>query len=48
MLNLAMGLLDQMFITWSTNLGVLLFGIAIATGVIALFCRLRTPRRWKE
>lgn len=48
MLNLAMGLLDQMFIAWSTNLGVLLFGIAIATSVLALFTRLRTPRKWRE
>lgn len=48
MLELAMGLLDQMFLTWSSGLGVLLFGITVATSVLALFCRLRTPRKWRE
>lgn len=48
MLNMTIALLDQMFMLWSTSIATLLYGIAIATGVIALFCRLRTPRRWRE
>lgn len=48
MLNMTIALLDQMFILWSTSLTTLLYGIAIATSVLALFCRLRKPRRWRE
>lgn len=48
MLNMIIDLLDRTIELWSSEIGILLYGIAIATSVLALFTRLRTPRRWKE
>lgn len=47
-INYALALLDEMFRIWMAPFGISLYGIAIASGVIALFCRLRTPRRWRQ
>lgn len=48
MIRMLLDLLDQLFYMWNTELATTLFGVSIATGVLALFCRLRTPRRWRE
>lgn len=45
MLNMIIDLLDQMFILWGNEFSTHLYGIAITTGVIALFCRLRGGRK---
>lgn len=48
MIPMILDALDQMLFAWNTELGTTLFAVSIATGVLALFCRLRTPRRWRE
>lgn len=45
MLQMAIDMLDLVLYTWGQSFATLLYGIAIATGVMALFCRLRGGRK---